>query len=366
MKTNRPTLGILILILLSLACSTLGVPAAATEAPMTVVNSPTAFNVTQTDQPTATDAPTLPPSPTFTSTPLPNPGTEELKKINTMILDGGWMEYVGNSMMEAGHKEKPNTTHYTEGSRNLVIFAKDDTTYVWWGDRYQAFTLPVGAYYYRYLLPSTLDLGEAMEELAYAAKDDDHVVFMATIYGMDVLPPQNMTVTFDYNHGGEPPANTFFPARDYTRLSEGQKIEFDGASLVTFRCQGSNTWSHVIVWLEYTSVCPQEEALRINVYFVTPGTETAREGTDEENYRLARYLMWKSGQLEAERSNRVERFIWLEGGWLDWHDLADFDDLHSVAPTATSTPLATATRTGRPTFTPTAIKTATATPTPTE
>lgn len=313
-------------------------------------NQPTATATsapaTSTSTSTSTSTPTEPP--TATATVYVNHGTEEMKKINELIMDGGPDDYFKVAMDETAATSE-GTIHYTEGHRELVFYRVASVPHAWVGDKHLAWTLGTGVKYFRYQIPEGVDLEELVMEIDQVLPEGAHL--WTTLYGISSTPIVDdfFSVTFDYAHEVDSPANTFNPAWKTNTMKNGATETFSGMMLITFTCTDSTTETHVVAKETFTSTCDMSERQSLSAHY---GPQNApRTGTEEENLRLMQYLMYRSDEL-ADGAD-VERYSFMESAYADWQPLADFAETHILAPTPTNTPLPTSTRTPRPTATAT-------------
>lgn len=375
MNNKRTPIIITLVMILLLACQALQAPLMpSATATSTVTNTntsaPTSTN-TATEEPTAT-ATDIP-----TNTPMPDPGLDEVRKINADIMDGGPVEFFGRGFDENSHDAK-GSTKYTEGYSCMVIVKNNGRFTVWFGETYLSYTMPEESRYITYCYNSTVDVdeSEAANEMLYAVNTiaDEMlsimprgITFLFSIQGMDgsVDPANDIAVTIDHDHNVEALESFRFPARQFTELAAGKTITFPGGAIRSFTCSDSDTKTVVVVWKTYTAQCPEQDAEMMNVHFVTPdGTNNppAREGTDKENARLLKYLL---SRMDEFAHGSVAEYYWFGETILgDALPFDSFADTHQVAPPATNTPLATFTRTPRPTVTPTINMTIAGTVTP--
>lgn len=327
-------------VVFSLLFAACGNPTAtATSAPATATSAPTNTG-TSTSEPTE--------MPSATATVFVNHGTEEMKKINELIMDGGPDDYFKTAMDETAAISE-GTPHYTEGHRELVFYRVASVPHAWVGDKHLAWTLGEGVRYFRYQIPEDVDLNELLLEIGQYLPEGAHL--WTTLYGISSTPIENefFSVTFDYAHKVGSPANTFNPAWKTNTMKNGATETFSGMMLITFTCTDSVTETHVLAKETFTATCDMSKRESLSAHY---GPQNApRTGTEEENLRLMQYLMYRSAEL-ADGAD-VERYSWMETAYADWQPLADFAETHILAPTPTNTPLPTSTRTPRPTATAT-------------
>jgi|GEM_PF-4018995 len=375
MNNKRTPIIITVVMIFLLACQALtgplATPATTATTAATNTSAPTNTN-TATEEPTAT-ATDIP-----TNTPMPDPGLDEVRKIDATIMDGGPVEFLGRTFDESSHYAS-GTTKYTEGYNTLVIVKHDGKYTFWFGETYLSYAMPEDSRYLVYTYNSTVEvnISDSVGELMYVldAHEDDLKTIMPNGYeivfsrqgfeGDGTAASQAITVTIDHEHNVEALESFRFPARQFTELTTGKTITFEGGAIRSFTCQDSDTKTVVVVWKTFTAQCPEQDAEMMNVHFVTPdGTNNppAREGTDKENARLLKYLL---SRMDEFADGSAAEYYWF--GETILGDALPFDtfaDTHKVAPPMTNTPLATLTRTPRPTVTPTINMTITGTVTP--
>ncbi len=376
MNNKRTPIIITLVMIFLLACQALTgplvTPATTATAAATNTSAPTNTN-TATKEPTAT-ATDLP-----TNTPMPDPGLDELRKIDSGIFDGGVLEFLGLWFDEHDH-DPEGFTKYTEGFNVMTIIKCDGRITVWFGETHLAYRLAEGCTYIQYTYNSTVNVNvsEAVSELLYitetnkkdlkaVAPNGFKIVFSRQGFEGDGVSAENsdIAVTIDHDHDVNALNSFHFPARQFTELTTGKTITFAGGAIRSFTCPGSVTKTVVVVWNTYTAQCPEQDAEMMNIYFVTPdGTDNppAREGTALENARLLKYLL-----------SRMDEFTGVHGTEYYWFGetiLGDalpfdsFDATHTLAPTQTATAIATSTKTPRPTPTATINATIVGTVTP--
>ncbi len=312
-------------------------------------------------------APTFTPTVTSTSTVEPNPGVDELKKIDPLILDGGPIEFFGIWFDEYSH-ELQGATLYTDSYNELVFIKKDGLITVLNAEDHLAYTMPAGARYIRYRYnqaEKNVDVVLAMKQLLYAINVDANamlqiapkgVAFRYAIQGMNGSPEigDDIMVTIDHDHGAKRPLKTAYAATQYNNLPDGTTITLTGAMIAGFVCEGDTVYTVVVAFYTYTAQCNETQRTAIFPYFIEDDLVTPRDGTPEEVYQLRKHLFSTMDELAKDYS-QVEYFTdGFEIG--DVYPLDTFHDTHQVKPTATSTLPPTATRTPRtvPNSTPTA------------
>lgn len=305
------------------------------------------------------EPPTPEPNATRVVTQL-NPGDKEIKSIDESILDGGAVQYFGNTMTDSGSKSD-GTWHYTENRRELVFYRENNNVRTLLADPHTKWALGQGVRYFRYIVPETVDLVQLIQEIEYILPN---ARFTKVLYGIKVEQPRDdfLSVEYDYVHKISMPSESFTPAIQYKKLSNGESITFDGWMLITTTCEGSKAKTQYVVESGFTSQCDMKEGSFENVYFINNGDkESPRAGTQEENARLMWYLMKISKERAGEAVFGIERFMVVDDVYAGWYPYEQFATVHTVI-TPTNTATVTPTRTPQATHTQPATASATSTP----
>jgi hypothetical protein len=151
----------------------------------------------------------------------PNPGVDELKKIDPKILDGGPIEFFGRTFDETAH-DPQGATFYTDSYHELVFIKKEGLLTAWTGEDHLAFTPDKNSKYLRYRwnqAEKKIDIALAMKQLLYAINQDADamlqvapmgIAFRYSIQGMNGMPEigDDITVKVDHVHDVRMPTPT--------------------------------------------------------------------------------------------------------------------------------------------------------------
>ncbi len=327
-------------------------PTATATAPATNTSLPTN---TSTSAPSPTNSPT--------ATEIPNPGLEELKKIDPLFFDGGAVEFLGRTFDENSH-DPEGTRHNTEAYREVILVKHDGYFTLGFIDDRMTVQFLKGTYItWRIPTDVTIDVEEAVSEFQYfvGANADDLLsiapkgfqYYYATLDESPAPIYQNLpfTVSIDYKEQ-DVPMGTFMPAENWDELTDNQLVIYQYGAIETFTCKGSTVRTIVFVVNSMFAPCPTVDRASYRIYFGTKETVQQSRVTPTQVRKMWKW-MFSQVNVYAEGYNEVELFWSGDHAIGNIMPLAEFDEHHLLPPTPTNTPPATATRTPRPTPTAT-------------